>query len=29
VWAKFHTEMPTVDKNKQMTWPGQSERRLC
>lgn len=25
VWAKFHTEMPTVDKNKQMTWPGQSE----
>ncbi|KAF2022356.1 lytic polysaccharide monooxygenase [Aaosphaeria arxii CBS 175.79] len=25
VWFKFHTEMPTVDKNKQMTWPGQNE----
>ncbi|KAK3684158.1 glycoside hydrolase [Podospora appendiculata] len=24
VWFKFHTEMPTVDKNKQMTWPGQN-----
>ena len=25
VWFKFSTTMPTVDKNKQMTWPGQSE----
>ncbi|KAK3935162.1 lytic polysaccharide monooxygenase [Diplogelasinospora grovesii] len=25
VWFKFHTEMPTMDKNKQLTWPGQNE----
>ena len=24
VWFKFHTTMPTIDKNKQLTWPGQS-----
>jgi hypothetical protein len=24
VWFKIATTMPTVDKNKQMTWPGQS-----
>jgi len=24
VWFKFFTTMPTVDKNKQLTWPGQS-----
>ena len=24
VWFKFHTGGPTVDKNKQITWPGQS-----
>ncbi|KAI1494271.1 glycoside hydrolase [Biscogniauxia mediterranea] len=25
VWFKFHTEMPTMDANKQLTWPGQNE----
>lgn len=25
VWFKIATTMPTVDKNKQMTWPGQSK----
>lgn len=25
VWFKFHTEMPSMDQNKQMTWPGQSK----
>lgn len=25
VWFKFHTEMPTMDRNKQLAWPGQSE----
>ncbi|KAF1998837.1 lytic polysaccharide monooxygenase [Amniculicola lignicola CBS 123094] len=25
VWFKIFTTMPTVDKNKQMTWPGQNE----
>ncbi len=25
VWFKFHTEMPLIDKNKQLTWPGQSK----
>lgn len=24
VWFKFHTEMPTMNENKQLTWPGQS-----
>jgi len=24
VWFKFHTEVPTMDKNNQLTWPGQS-----
>lgn len=24
VWARFHTEMPSVDENKQLTFPGQS-----
>ncbi|KAK0704637.1 glycoside hydrolase [Lasiosphaeris hirsuta] len=24
VWFKFHTTMPTIDKNKQFTWPGQN-----
>ncbi|RYO82381.1 hypothetical protein DL766_004739 [Monosporascus sp. MC13-8B] len=24
VWFKIHTTMPTVDGNKQMTWPGQT-----
>ena len=24
VWARFHTEMPSVDANKQLTFPGQS-----
>ncbi|KAK3314867.1 glycoside hydrolase [Apodospora peruviana] len=24
VWFKIHTSMPVVDKNKQMTWPGQN-----
>ncbi|KAK0614893.1 glycoside hydrolase family 61 protein [Bombardia bombarda] len=24
VWFKFHTEMPAMDKNKQLTWPGQN-----
>ncbi|KEZ40577.1 Uncharacterized protein SAPIO_CDS8490 [Scedosporium apiospermum] len=25
VWFKFHTEMPRIDANKQLTWPGQNE----
>lgn len=25
VWFKFHTTMPSVDRNKQMTWPAQNE----
>lgn len=25
VWFKFSTTMPSVDANKQMTWPGQSK----
>jgi Auxiliary Activity family 9 (formerly GH61) len=25
VWFKFHTEMPIIDKNKQLSWPGQSK----
>ncbi|CAJ2511296.1 Uu.00g069210.m01.CDS01 [Anthostomella pinea] len=25
VWFKFHTEMPTMDTNKQLVWPGQNE----
>ncbi|KAI1498081.1 glycoside hydrolase [Biscogniauxia marginata] len=25
VWFKFHTEMPTMDSNKQLAWPGQNE----
>ncbi|KAI1079011.1 glycoside hydrolase [Whalleya microplaca] len=25
VWFKIHTEMPTMDQNKQLTWPGQNE----
>jgi hypothetical protein len=25
VWFKFHTEMPMMDKSKQLTWPGQSK----
>lgn len=30
VWFKISTEMPTVDGNKQMVWPGQSkEHRRC
>lgn len=24
VWFKFHTEMPSVNREKQMSWPGQS-----
>lgn len=24
VWFKIHTTTPTIDANKQMTWPGQS-----
>ena len=24
VWFKIFTTMPTMDKNKQLTWPGQS-----
>ena len=28
VWFKFHTTEPTIDKNKQMTWPGQSKNCL-
>ena len=28
VWFKIHTTKPTVDANKQMTWPGQSETFL-
>ena len=26
VWFKFHTEMPTMDSNKQLTWPGHSKQ---
>jgi len=26
VWFKFATTMPTMDKNKQLTWPGQSKK---
>ncbi|KAF4627337.1 hypothetical protein G7Y89_g10819 [Cudoniella acicularis] len=25
VWFKFHTEMPAMTKDKQLTWPGQNE----
>ncbi|KAH8670112.1 glycoside hydrolase family 61 protein [Tricladium varicosporioides] len=25
VWFKFHTEMPSMTKDKQLTWPGQNE----
>jgi len=25
VWFKFHTEMPIMSKDKQMSWPGQNE----
>jgi hypothetical protein len=28
VWFKFHTEMPRIDANKQLTWPGQSKRHF-
>ena len=28
VWFKIHTTKPTVDANKQMTWPGQSKTFL-
>lgn len=24
VWFKIHSTMPTMDSNKQLTWPGQS-----
>lgn len=28
VWFKIHTEHPTMDKNKQLTWPGQSKNKV-
>ncbi|KAK7756311.1 hypothetical protein SLS62_001537 [Diatrype stigma] len=28
VWFKIHATTPTVDANKQMTWPGQNEYQL-
>jgi len=28
VWFKFFTTMPTMDKNKQLAWPGQSASYL-
>ena len=28
VWFKFHTTTAIMDKNKQLVWPNQSEKRL-